>query len=87
MAFSLEDKFYFSLYGAATNPGTSVVAMTWATERMREMAPFAEGVQIADENLGRRSARILSDASLARVGEIRAARDPEGRFHSWMKLA
>ncbi len=48
------------------------------------MAPLATGLQLADENLGRRPARFMSDDNLARLDAIRAARDPEGRFHPYM---
>jgi hypothetical protein len=51
---------------------------------MREMEHLASGIQLADENLGERPARFVSDASLARLDEIRAAYDPDGLFHPWM---
>jgi hypothetical protein len=41
-------------------------------------------VQLADENLGQRPARFVTDAKLARLDEVRASWDPAGRFHSWM---
>jgi hypothetical protein len=42
------------------------------------------GVQLADENLGKRPARFLSDANMARLDQLRATHDPAGRFHSYM---
>lgn len=57
---------------------------SWVTDHMRAMEPLATGIQLADENLGRRSARFVSDANLAQFDEIRAAYDPDGRFHPWM---
>ena len=56
----------------------------WATERMREMEPQASGIQLADENLGNRPARFLSDEHSRGLDELRAKYDPDGRFHSWM---
>ena len=57
---------------------------TWATERMREMEPLASGIQLADENLGRRPARFVSDERLRRLDELRAQYDPDGLFRPWM---
>jgi FAD/FMN-containing dehydrogenase len=51
---------------------------------MREMEHLATGIQLADENLGARPARFVTDEHMRRLEEIRAAYDPEGRFHSWM---
>jgi FAD/FMN-containing dehydrogenase len=51
---------------------------------MAAMAPLATGMQLADENLGARPARFATDAAMARLDEVRAAYDPDGRFHSWM---
>jgi hypothetical protein len=51
---------------------------------MREMAPFSEGVQLADENLGRRPSWFVAPDNLRRLDAIRAAYDPQGRFNAWM---
>jgi hypothetical protein len=51
---------------------------------MRAMERLATGVQLADENLGQRPARFVSDEHLARLDRARAAYDPEGRFLPWM---
>ena len=43
----------------------------WATERMREMEPLASGIQLADENLGRRPARFVGEEQLRRLDAVR----------------
>jgi hypothetical protein len=48
------------------------------------MEHAASGVQLADENLGQRPARFVADPNLERLDRVRAACDPEGRFHPWM---
>jgi len=65
-----EDNFY--------SDGQSVA------DRMREMEHLASGLQLADENLGVRPARFMTDEHLARLDRLRAVHDPEGRFHTWM---
>ena len=84
MAYSVEDDTYIALYGVWADPDRDQANVAWATERMREMEPLASGIQLADENLGRRPARFVSDANLARLDELRAAHDPDGLFYPWM---
>ncbi len=48
------------------------------------MEEHANGIQLADENLGLRPARAIGEAQLVRLEELRAKWDPEGRFHLWM---
>jgi FAD/FMN-containing dehydrogenase len=51
---------------------------------MAAMAPLATGIQLADENLGKRPAKFATDDAMAKLDRVRAEYDPDGRFHSWM---
>jgi FAD/FMN-containing dehydrogenase len=84
MAYSVEDETYIALYAVWSDPAEDAVNTAWATERMREMEPQASGIQLADENLGARPARFVSDENLARLDAVRATYDPGGLFHPWM---
>ncbi len=84
MAYSVEDETYIALYGVWQDPTEDEACVAWATDRMREMEGLATGIQLADENLGRRPARFVSEAHMARLDELRARYDPEGVFHPWM---
>jgi FAD/FMN-containing dehydrogenase len=84
MAFSMEARTYLALYCGLRRDGGEARWETWAADAMRAMAGHSAGIQLADENLARRPARFMADANLARLDQIRAARDPEGRFHPWM---
>jgi FAD/FMN-containing dehydrogenase len=84
MAYSVEDETYIALYAVWADPARDAANVAWATENMRALEPLASGIQLADENLGRRPARFVSEANLARLDEVRAEYDPEGRFHAWM---
>lgn len=84
MAYSVEDETYIALYGIWRDPARDAEHLAWAEDRMREMDRLASGIQLADENLGRRPARFASDANMARLDRVRAAYDPEGLFHAWM---
>jgi len=84
MAYSVEDDTYIAAYGVWRDPADDPANVAWAADRMREMEHLASGIQLADENLGERPARFVTDANLARLDELRARHDPEGRFHPWM---
>jgi FAD/FMN-containing dehydrogenase len=84
MAFSVEDDTYIAVYAVWDDPADDERYVSWPEERMRAMEHTASGIQLADENLGRRPARFVTDAAMARLDAIRAHYDPEGRFHQWM---
>lgn len=84
MAYSVEDEIYFALYGSWTDPADDEGYATWAEDNMRAMAHLATGIQLADENLGRRPARFVTETNMARLDAARAAYDADGRFHSWL---
>ncbi len=84
MAYSMEDDTYIACYAVWQDPAQDDMCVAWATDRMRELEGLASGIQLADENLGRRPARFASDASMARLDALRAEWDPGGLFHPWM---
>ena len=84
MAYSLEDEIYLALYGGWMNASDDDKYADWARSNMAAMADLASGIQLADENLGQRPARFATDEKMARLDNVRATYDPEGRFYSWM---
>jgi FAD/FMN-containing dehydrogenase len=86
MAFSLEAKRYLAVYGEWTQAEDDQRYASWATERMAAMEAHAAGIQLADENLGRRQARFMKDENLERLELLRQTYDPARRFRSWMGL-
>ncbi|BBZ44179.1 FAD-binding oxidoreductase [Mycobacterium parmense] len=84
MAYSVEDEIYLALYGSWKDPADDDRYGDWARSNMAAMSHLATGIQLADENLGRRPARFATDAAMARLDEVRAAYDPDGLFNSWM---
>lgn len=83
MAFSLESNTYFACYGEWEDPAGDQVHHKWAGDSMRHFEPHAKGIQLADENLGNRPARFMSDENFIRFRQVRAKYDPLGRFRSW----
>ena len=86
MAFSMQDNLYIALYSVWQNESEDVLHQAWVTDHMRDLEPLASGIQLADENLGDRPFRFLADANFKRLQTIRAMRDPEGMFHSYLGL-
>jgi FAD/FMN-containing dehydrogenase len=84
MAYSVEDDTYIALYAVWADPAQDAANLAWAEDNMRAMEPLASGIQLADENLGRRPARFLSDANYARFDAVRERYDPDGLFVGWM---
>ncbi|MBO9711522.1 FAD-binding oxidoreductase [Sphingomonas sp.] len=84
MAFSVEGQRYIALYGEWKRAEDDARFDGWAAGQMRAMAPLACGIQLADENLGQRPARFLTDANAARLAAARGLYDPEERFVRWM---
>ena len=84
MAFSVEDEIYMGLYTVWQNPADDERYRDWSGSNMAAMSHLATGIALADENLGRRPAKFITDPNMARLDKVRAAYDPEGRFHSWM---
>lgn len=84
MAYSVEDDTYIALYGVWRDPSDDAANVAWVTDRMGEMEAFSSGIQLADENLGRRPARFAAEQNMARLDTLRAEYDPDGLFHPWM---
>jgi FAD/FMN-containing dehydrogenase len=84
MAYSLEDEIYLALYGGWLAEADDHRYADWARSNMAAMADLATGIQLADENLGQRPARFVTDEAMARLDAVRAAYDPGGVFYSWM---
>jgi len=84
MAFSVEDEIYMGLYTVGRIPLTTNGTATGQGPTWRRVSHLATGIALADENLGRRPAKFITDPNMARLDKVRAAYDPDGRFHSWM---
>jgi FAD/FMN-containing dehydrogenase len=86
MAFSMQDDLYIALYSVWENESEDASHQAWVTDHMRDLEPLASGIQLADENLDARPFRFLADDNFRRLQTIRAKRDPERTFHSYMRL-
>jgi hypothetical protein len=84
MVCGMDDEIYMALYSAWKDPADDERYGDWAGSNMAAMSHLATCTALADENLGRRPAKFITDQNMARLDAVRAAYDPEKRFHSWM---
>jgi FAD/FMN-containing dehydrogenase len=84
MAFSVEANVYVATYVTYSDPADDDRHAAWVHGRTAALAAHGAGAYLGDTDFTRRQDRFLSDAAFARLGEIRASRDPEGRFASYL---
>jgi hypothetical protein len=84
MVFGMDDEIYMGLYTVWQDPADDERYCDWAASNMGSMSHLATCIALADENLGRRPARFISDANMARLDTVRSTYDPDNRFHRWM---
>jgi hypothetical protein len=84
MAFSVEAQVYLATYVIYTDPADDARYTGWVHDRTAALAAHGAGVYLGDTDFTRRQDRFLSDQAYRRLGEIRAERDPLGRFASYL---
>jgi len=85
MAFSVEANVYLATYAIYTDPADDARYEDWVHRRTAELAAaHGAGVYIGDTDFTRRQDRFLSDDAYRRLAAVRAERDPEGRFASYL---
>ena len=83
MVFSKEDNIYIALYGSWRSILDTPKYENWATNWMQKMAHLSTGIQLADENLHKRTAQFLSEENLQKLERVRQERDPHRLFNAW----
>jgi FAD/FMN-containing dehydrogenase len=84
MAFSVEAEVYIATYVIYTDPADDARYSEWVHRRTAELAAHGAGVYLGDTDFTRRNDRFLSDEAYRRLVQIRAERDPSGRFASYL---
>jgi len=80
MAFELQSPIYFASYAIWEDPADDDRLRAWQAARMAEIEPVADGTYLGDSDFRTRRAPFTTPAAMRRLGEIRAARDPDGLF-------
>jgi FAD/FMN-containing dehydrogenase len=84
MAFSVQANVYLATYAIWPDAADDERHRSWVHRRTGALAEQGKGVYLGDTDFTRRADRFLSDDAFARLEEIRARRDPEGRFCSYL---
>ncbi len=84
MAFSGDDLQYYGIYAVWEDPAQDEDRRAWLLSHMKKLEPFSTGIALADENLENRWTKFMSDENFARLDELRAKYDPNGRFVQWL---
>jgi FAD/FMN-containing dehydrogenase len=84
-ALSITGKHYISAFACWTDPADEERCIDWGRDHIKRLDHLSNGIQLAEENLlGRPDSRFMTDENLARLEELRAKWDPEGRFHTFL---
>jgi FAD/FMN-containing dehydrogenase len=84
MAFSVQGNVYIATYAVYPEAGDDEKYRNWVHERTADIARYGAGVYLGDTDFTRRQDRFLSTENYRRLEEIRARRDPDGRFASYL---
>jgi FAD/FMN-containing dehydrogenase len=85
-AISVQGDLYLAGFAGWHDSAQDDHYQSWITDHMQRLEHLSEGIQLADENLANRSARYLSEENSARLEQLRAKHDPQGRFHSYLTV-
>jgi FAD/FMN-containing dehydrogenase len=84
MAFSIEGRAYIATYAIWPDAADDERFQSWVVGHTERLAALGKGVYLGDSDFTRRSDRFLSPENFVRLQQIRAQRDPEGRFCSYL---
>jgi FAD/FMN-containing dehydrogenase len=85
MAFSTEANVYLATYAIYADAADDERHRTWVHDHMGRIAAVeGRGVYLGDTDFTRRPDRFMTPEAFARLQEIRAARDPDGRICSYL---
>jgi FAD/FMN-containing dehydrogenase len=85
MAFSVEADVYVATYVIYSDPADDARHTEWVHSRTAALAAVhGAGVYLGDTDFTRRQDRFISDDAYQRLAAIRVARDPSGRFASYL---
>jgi hypothetical protein len=84
MAFSVQGRAYIATYAIWSDPTDDERHRGWVVGHTERLAQLGTGVYLGDTDFTRRSDRFLSPENFVRLEEIRARRDPDRLFCSYL---
>lgn len=83
-SWSTQGRLYFSPNAIWTDPAEDLMQEQWAHASLAAFADIDEGTQFSDANPADRPAKGMEAAPAARIEDLRASYDPDGRFVSYL---
>ncbi len=84
MAFSIQSEAYVATYLVHDEPVDDQKWREWLNDALVYAQPVTAGQYLGDSDMTNRQLRVMSDDHWARLQEIIADRDPQGRFHRYL---
>ncbi len=84
MAFSLQTEIYFASYVIWEDEVDDEKNKTWLKGIMHGIEPITAGQYLGDSDFTAHQRKFISDKNYEKLEQIRAKRDPNGRFHSYL---
>jgi hypothetical protein len=85
MAFSLQTDIYFAAYVLWEDAEEDNHNKIWLKNIMQHIQPITAGQYLGDSDFTAHERKFIADKNYQKLEEIRAKRDPEGLFHSYLK--
>lgn len=84
MAFDLQSEIYLATYVVSSDPDLDGPIRDWVDATMSHMQPVTAGQYLGDSDFTNRQVRFMSDEHYARLQQVRANWDPDGRFVGYL---
>jgi hypothetical protein len=84
MAFSLQSEIYFASYVAWEDEKDDELNKNWLKNIINMIQPITKGQYLGDSDFTAHQRKFISNENYEKLEEIRAKRDPNGRFHSYL---
>lgn len=84
MAFSLQTEIYFASYVLWEDAQDDELNKNWLKNIIKNIEPITVGQYLGDSDFTAHQRKFISEESYQKLEEIRAKRDPNGRFHSYL---
>ena len=84
MAFSLQTEIYFASYVLWQDEKDDELNRNWLKNVIKNIEPITVGQYLGDSDFTAHQRKFISEENYTKLEKIRAKRDPNGRFHSYL---
>jgi FAD/FMN-containing dehydrogenase len=84
MAFSMQTEIYLSMYVLWEDTKDDELNQSWVKQMMQRIQPITAGQYLGDSDFTAHQRKFISNENWEKLEQIRAKRDPNRRFHSYL---